>query len=301
MRSTIPRLSFGVPVRNGGPFIRRLLESLEAQELREIEVVVCDNQSNDETSEIVQEFARRDHRFRYYLNEVDIGQIKNFNRVFELSRAPYFRWIGADDWVVPAYGRKCVAALDANPDAVGVTTLWRYVDDDGHEWVDDYTGRRVESTSALGRMSRMLWLLQSNLGADPIYSTLRSDVLRNSGLLAVSPWTDRMLALELAIAGPFCHVHECLAVRRNAREPAKVRLARYHNSIREVERATEVRLAPRWTLYRDLTKVAAAPQQSIAVRSLGSILVVGSGGLHYARVLPRYVSRLMSQRRRVTT
>ena len=290
-----PMLSFGVPVRNGARFLRRLLESLRAQDFPDFEVVVCDNQSTDDTGSIVKEFAEHDPRFKYHLNEANIGQIENFNRVVERSTGRYFRWIGSDDWLEPSYARHCVAALEANPEAVGVTTLWRYVDDEGNEELLNSSGLRVESENALRRLSRMLWLLQADGGADPIYSALRSSLLKQTSLLPIGPWTDRALALELAIAGPFCHVQECLATRRNAREPAKVRLARYHSNIKEVERATEVRLAPRWTMYRDLSKVVLDSSLGSTDRVLGTGVVVAFGALYHARAVARRVARLVER------
>jgi glycosyltransferase involved in cell wall biosynthesis len=117
-----PRVSFGIPVRNGGSFLGRALDSLLAQDFDDFEIVVCDNASTDKTPEVMQRYAERDPRVRCILNEEDIGQIENFNRVYELSRGEFFRWMGADDWLEPAYARKCVAVLDTRPDAVGATT-----------------------------------------------------------------------------------------------------------------------------------------------------------------------------------
>ena len=111
MRQGVPRVSFGLPVRDGERFLRRALESLGRQEYSDFEVVIADNQSSDATPDIAREFASQDARFRYIRNETDIGQIENFNRVFELSRGPFFRWIGSDDWVEPSYTGRCVAAL----------------------------------------------------------------------------------------------------------------------------------------------------------------------------------------------
>jgi hypothetical protein len=143
--------------------------------------------------------------------------------------------------------------------------------------------------------------LQADFGADPIYSALRSNMLKGTGLLPIGPWTDRVLALELAINGPFCHVHECLATRRNAREPAKVRLARYHSAIKEVKHATEVRLAPRWTMYRDLAKVVINSSLEPADRFLGTALVVSFGGLHHARALGERAMKLLGPGRGAAT
>ena len=296
-----PVLSFGIPVRNGARFIGRLLESLKAQDFEDFEVVVCDNRSTDETRDIVQGFASSDPRFKYFLNETDVGQIENFNLVFERSSGRYFRWIGSDDWLEPSYARRCVEAFEANPDAVGVTTLWKYIDDEGQEEFIEYSGRRVDSKYVLPRMSRMLLGLQATLGMDPIYSALRSDVLKNSGMLPIGLWTDRVLALRLAIMGPFVHVHECLAYRRNSREPEKVLVARYHPSLKEAEQATDVRVGRRWTMYRDLAKAVRDARLGRAQRTAGTAMVVFYGGLHHARALYHRAARLVDQTQKAAT
>lgn len=296
-----PVLSFGVPVRNGARFLRRLLESLRAQDFDDFEVVVCDNQSTDATGDIAREFASCDPRFKYHLNETDIGQIENFNLVFERSSGRYFRWIGSDDWLEPSYASRCVEALEANPDAVGVTTLWKYIDDEGQEEFIEYSGRRVDSKYLLPRMSRMLLALQATLGMDPIYSALRSNMLKESGMLPIGLWTDRALSLRLAIMGPFVHVHECLAYRRNSREPEKILVARYHPSIKEAERATDVRVAPRWTMYRDLAKAVRDSPLGPGQQVVGTGMVVFYGGMHHVRALYGRAVRLVERTRKAAT
>ncbi|MGA9263256.1 MAG: glycosyltransferase family A protein, partial [Desulfobacterales bacterium] len=96
-----PRVSFAIPVRNGERFLGRALDSLLAQDFDDFEIVVCDNASTDKTIEVMRRYAERDPRVRCILNEEDIGQIENFNRVYELSRGEFFRWMGADDWLEP--------------------------------------------------------------------------------------------------------------------------------------------------------------------------------------------------------
>jgi hypothetical protein len=113
--------------------------------------------------------------------------------------------------------------------------------------------------------------MQADFGADPIYSAFRSGM------------------------------HDCLATRRNARQPAKVRLAGYHSTIKAVKHATEVRLAPRWTTHRDLAKVVINSSLSPMDRALGTALVVSFGGLHHARALGERAIRLVGQRQAAAT
>lgn len=287
-----PMISFGIPVRNGAQFIGRALESIEAQDYPHFEVVVCDNQSTDETGDIVKGFARRDSRFRYHLNETNIGQLENFNRVFELSRGRYFRWVGVDDWLEPSCARRCVETLEANPDCIGVFTFWKKADDDGNEEIVTFEGHPVESRSLLPRMASMLWHQQIPIGIDPVYSVLRRSMAAKTGLFPVSPWNDRAIAMDMALAGPFCHIDECLSTRRHSPAPAKERIAEFHPTI-TAEGATETSFAPRWTMYRDLAKVVLGSSLSPTERVLGTALVVSYGGLHHARGFVRRAAKLV--------
>jgi glycosyltransferase involved in cell wall biosynthesis len=256
MNTERPKVSFGLPVRNGERFLRRALDSILAQEFQDYEVILCDNDSRDATGAIGREYARRDPRIRYARNERDFGAILNFNRTFELSRGDYFRWITHDDWLEPAYTSRCVAVLDASPHAVGVTTLWKLVADDGQESARSYRGKRVDSTSVFSRVRATLRLLHSDaLYFDPCFSLLRVTAIAKSGGYAANTpedllWADPMMALSLALQGPFCHIEEMLCGKRDPHEPAVVRLQFRHPSLRDA------RVPPVYTKYTALFRVA---------------------------------------------
>lgn len=52
-----PQVSVVIPTRNSGRYIRKCLESVEAQTVRAIETIVCDNGSSDDTARTVQELG----------------------------------------------------------------------------------------------------------------------------------------------------------------------------------------------------------------------------------------------------
>jgi glycosyltransferase involved in cell wall biosynthesis len=61
-----PRVSVGLPVRNGGDYLRGALDSLLAQTLADFERVIADTASTDNTEAICREFAALDDRVRYF-------------------------------------------------------------------------------------------------------------------------------------------------------------------------------------------------------------------------------------------
>jgi glycosyltransferase involved in cell wall biosynthesis len=210
-----PIVSFGVPVRNGEKYLPRLFDSLLAQDFSNFEVIIGDNLSDDRTEDICREYARRDPRIKYVRHEENLGQNGNFNRVFELSQGKYFRWIGDDDWLEPAYTRKCVEFLETHPDFGAVTTEQDHVFDNGTSHYKEYRGKRCDSPLPYLRFNQMLWLLTADYGfIDPIYTLYRREMILQSRGMQVIPAQDHVLATELSLVGRFGHIPECLAHRR---------------------------------------------------------------------------------------
>jgi glycosyltransferase involved in cell wall biosynthesis len=119
---TPPTISVGLAVRNDPHRVRRCIESVLAQDFTDLELVICDNASDDGTLETLEDYARQDARVTVAVNPVNIGVHENMNRVLELSRGTLFRWISSDDWLEPGALSTAVAALAERPDAIGVTT-----------------------------------------------------------------------------------------------------------------------------------------------------------------------------------
>jgi glycosyltransferase involved in cell wall biosynthesis len=210
-----PKITIGLPVYNGERFIGRAIESLLRQDHQDLEIVICDNISNDSTAEIVSRYVANDSRIKFHVNDRNIGQDPNMNRVFELGSGEYFRWMGDDDWLEADYVSKCVAYLEHHPQDIAVSTFIKYYDDDGNEFYAEYEGERLESRNAARRFSRMLWLLRADYRYyDPHYNLYRRSALEKTHLLQFVHRSDGILAAELSLLGPFGHIPECLAHRR---------------------------------------------------------------------------------------
>lgn len=211
-----PLLTFGVPVRNAETVMSRLLDSILAQDLQDFEIVICDNESSDRTPEICRAYAARDSRVRFYANPANIGSNQNFNRVLELARGKFFRWIGSDDWLEPTYASQCIAMFEQRPDAFGVTTYQDHTDDAGVRHYCEFLDRRPDSPYAHVRLRRMLWFMNADYRyIDPIYTMVRREALLKTHRLNMNVvWADQVLGAEMGLNGSFVHVPHCLAHRR---------------------------------------------------------------------------------------
>jgi glycosyltransferase involved in cell wall biosynthesis len=249
-----PAVSVGLAVRNEPHGIRRCIESVLAQDFTDLELVICDNASDDETVDTLEEYAREDRRVTVAVNPVNIGSHENMNRVLQSSRGNLFRWISADDWLEPHALSAGVRALERHPDAVGVTSGFTIHTPGVAPRFEQYRGEFPSSPDASRRFERMLWFFHAgDAKYDPVYGIYRRDQLMRSGRLRPSERTDWLLSAELALMGPIIHVDELLA-HRTRTYPVGVDRAAFRRRLDPVQ-AERLKTSPT-RLYRDLDALA---------------------------------------------
>ena len=92
-------LSFCITTRNRAIFIGTTLESLISQATDEVEIVVLDAASTDDTREKVEGFARRFPNLRYFRQDTNQGVDRDYDRTVDLARGDYC-WMMSDDDVL---------------------------------------------------------------------------------------------------------------------------------------------------------------------------------------------------------
>ncbi len=210
----VPALSVGLAVRNDPQRVRRCIESVLSQDFADIELVICDNASDDDTVDTLQEYARADRRVAVSVNPVNIGSHENMNRVFELSRGAFFRWISADDWLEPQALSAGLRTLERRPDAIGVTSGFTIHAPGAAPRLEHYPGEFPSSSDPSRRFERMLWFFHAgNAKYDPVYGIYRREQLLRSGRIRPNERTDWLLSAELALMGPILHIPDMLAHR----------------------------------------------------------------------------------------
>jgi glycosyltransferase involved in cell wall biosynthesis len=260
MSQDAPTLSIGLAVRNGQHFVGRCIESVLSQDFTDLELVVCDNASDDGTITILDDYARADRRLRFSINKVNIGIHENMRRVLESSRGTLFRWISADDWLEPRCLSECVHALESRPDAIGVTTWFTIHTREGPTKYEEYRGAFPDSRDPAQRFERMLWFFHAgDAKYDPIYGVYRRECLVRTHFPYPSERTDWLLCAELALLGPIIHLDERLANRTRS-YPRGVDRAAFRRRLDPV-RAEQLRTSPH-RLYRELYALAVSADLS---------------------------------------
>lgn len=243
-----PLVTVGMPVYNGEAYLADAIESVLAQTMGDLELVVCDNASTDGTEAIGRDFARRDARVRYCRNATNLGAAPNYNRAFALGRGRYFKWLAHDDRILPAYLARTVAVMEERPQVVLCNTVVDVIDDQG-AMMGSYASilEAADTESPAARFA--VFILQPHTGSD-IFGLMRRTALEGSVLHPSFHGADRALLAQLALRGRMLQLPEHLQQIREhggryTRQAQNARLrAAWHDASRR-----KARQAPILQLY----------------------------------------------------
>ena len=205
-------MSIGVPVYNGARFLAATLESLVGQTFEDVEIVISDNGSTDETEQICRDFAARDARVRYTRHGANRGVALNWNSLVRETSGPYFKWAAYDDLLAPTFVERCVEVLDQSSGrACLVYPRTRIIDENG-DAVRDYDDRLDLRDEA--PHERLRQLVQNMILCNVQYGLIRRSALERTRLMGSFPSSDYVLMAELALLGEFWEIPEPLFFRR---------------------------------------------------------------------------------------
>ncbi len=122
MEEKNPLVSICIPTFNRAHSVWRTIESSIHQTYKNIEIIVVDNASTDDTREVVMKYAKRDPRVKYFRNETNIGSGNNFLKCAEYASGFYMQALGSDDWLSRNYVEEGVKSFALNPDAAAIIT-----------------------------------------------------------------------------------------------------------------------------------------------------------------------------------
>lgn len=123
------KVSVCIASYNYGRFIGEAIRSVLAQSAVDFELIVCDDQSTDDSEVVIQSF--NDPRLRYHRNPVRLGNFGNNNRGVALSRGQYICFLDADDVMLPGNLATKSQFLDQHPEVGLVHSAAQSIDQHG--------------------------------------------------------------------------------------------------------------------------------------------------------------------------
>jgi len=206
-----PLITIGLPVYNSERYVRQSLDSLLAQTYSDFVLVISDNASTDGTAQICKQYAAADSRVKYVRNDVNIGNPRNFNRVFELTTTRYLKWSTADDFWGSTFLEQALDIMEGDSSIALCYPQAVLVDADGGNPTNyDDVLHLVQEDPA----DRFLSLIATIKLAHQHLGLIRMSHLRQTHLLGAYVSSDINLLAELTLYGKFFELPHRLFFRR---------------------------------------------------------------------------------------
>ncbi|WP_417290006.1 glycosyltransferase family 2 protein [Corallibacter sp.] len=114
-KENAPLVSICIPTYNGGAFIEETLQSALNQTYKNIEIVITDDKSSDNTLSICNAFAEKDSRIKVYENTANLGLVGNWCESVEKASSKWVKFLFQDDLLEHDCVEKMInAALSSN-------------------------------------------------------------------------------------------------------------------------------------------------------------------------------------------
>ena len=187
-----PKVTVIIPNYNHARYLPQRIESVLNQTFQDIEVILMDDCSPDDSPSIIAAYAASDARIRVVLNEHNSGStFKQWNKGIAQARGTYVWLAESDDYADPGLLAALVARLDADP-RVGLAYCDSYSVDEHNKLMPQGTWEPF-----LAELDDQLWkhdftqpgleLVRRFMSYRNIIPNASAVVLRRSTLLAVGP------------------------------------------------------------------------------------------------------------------
>jgi len=207
-----PLVSICIPCYNAALFITETIQSVLNQTYANLEIIICDDQSKDNTLAIIKQF--KDPRISIYVNEKNLGGSGNYNRVLSYATGTYVKLLCADDMITPNCIAKQVEAFETHVhDHIAFVTA--------HKNIINETGKRLftkkfDGEGVIDGRKAIIKSVRSgtNIFGEPGLPLIKRDILMKTTGVTEDPYftycNDLDLLLKLLLHGNLYVLDETL-------------------------------------------------------------------------------------------
>ena len=116
------KVSILIPTYNREQYIKQVVASAINQTYKNIEIVIVDNKSSDNSWAILEDLAKKDPRIKIFQNQKNIGPVKNWQRCIDEATGKFGKILWSDDLIAPDFLEKTIPFLEENDDVGFVYT-----------------------------------------------------------------------------------------------------------------------------------------------------------------------------------
>jgi glycosyl transferase family 2 len=198
MGSDLPLITVGIPTRNRSALLRGCVESVLAQTYPNIEILVSNNASTDDTSGMLRSLD--DPRIREHVNPSDIGMMANLNKCLELATGEYFVLLADDNTLQPSFFETAASLLKQEPGLPIIAGVYDIDVTDEHRTIPGAIPKRLK-TGIWPGADLLIEHLRGNLTYATLSCLVRTDLLRRNGGFAEDTFEEDLVVGQLLLEG----------------------------------------------------------------------------------------------------
>jgi glycosyltransferase involved in cell wall biosynthesis len=207
-----PRVTVSIPTYNRSGMLREALRSVLSQSMDDIEVIVSDNASTDDTPTVVAGIG--DPRIRYIRHEEQIARHENFSLCLRVGMAPYVTMLCDDDLMLPENLERKIRVLDDRPDVGLVDSAFHVIGPHG-EILRESVNFGVAEADHVYRSNEFVARCVSQTCRITPFAVIRRSILGQDRFeKADGPFCDFGLFLRLGRRANVAYIAEPLALVR---------------------------------------------------------------------------------------
>jgi len=137
-----PVLSLCVTTYNREGWCKKTIENIITiwpEENPQVEIIICDNASSDNTGKIVTSLISSRKDFRYFRNEKNVGMLGNLGKTVMHSSGKFVWLVGDDDLLFPGSIQKVLSIIEKNPDLALIYLNYSYTSIDEPNLVQNWS------------------------------------------------------------------------------------------------------------------------------------------------------------------
>lgn len=155
----VGKVSIGIPNFNMAGYVAHAIESALNQTYPDIEVLVLDDASTDESVKVIQNFS--DNRIRFLQFDENRGTVAAINQMAAMATGEWYVALAADDLLEPTTIERMVNEFVRDPWLEFVATQTDFIDKDGAPYAADHPFKAILKA---GNKPREEWLRQLYYG-----------------------------------------------------------------------------------------------------------------------------------------
>ena len=128
----MPILSILIPVYNVEKYLAQCLESVINQTLSDIEIIVINDGSKDNSLNIIKDFAAKDKRI-IVIDKENEGYGKSMNRGLDVASGKYIGIVESDDWIEPNMYEKLISTAEKYKADIVKANFFSYTTNNGEK------------------------------------------------------------------------------------------------------------------------------------------------------------------------